>query len=258
MHGGAHATRTGNAMGTPAFMPPEQALGNWSEVDARTDLWAVGATLFTLLTGRIVHEAATVNQLLLAAMTKPAPPLRKIFPELPRPIAAAIDRALAFDREKRWPDARSMQRALREARSSLAGFVDPVSAPPASTADLSAPSLLVTTVRRDPGPRRPRRALFTVGRGSAFAVPFTVGRGSAFAVPFGAALGAVGAITAAVIAIAILRARTQPAALDSAAPSAAAAGAISAAPSAAPTLAPAPSAAPSSEGPAAAETGDPG
>src|SRR6185503_637636 len=247
MHGGAHATRTGNAMGTPAFMPPEQALGNWSEVDARTDLWAVGATLFTLLTGRIVHEAATVNQLLLAAMTKPAPPLRKIFPELPRPIAAAIDRALAFDREKRWPDARSMQRALREARSSLAGFVDPVSASPASTADLSAPSLLVTTVRRDPGPRRPRRALFTVGRGSAFAVPFTVGRGSAFAVPFtvgrgsafavpfGAALGAVGAITAAVIAIAILRARTQPAALDSAAPSAAAAGAISAAPSAAPT-----------------------
>src|SRR5262249_26514993 len=50
-------TTAGSAMGTPAFMPPEQALGNWDAVDARTDLWAVGATLFNLLTGQLVHQA---------------------------------------------------------------------------------------------------------------------------------------------------------------------------------------------------------
>src|SRR5262249_33727801 len=64
-----NATRTGTAMGTPTFMPPEQALGNWNSVDGRTDLWAIGATAFTLLTGRLVHNAENVNKLLLAAMT---------------------------------------------------------------------------------------------------------------------------------------------------------------------------------------------
>ncbi len=61
-------------MGTPAFMPPEQARGRWSEVGPRSDLWSLGATMFTLFTGRLVHEAETVNELLLAAMTKTAPP----------------------------------------------------------------------------------------------------------------------------------------------------------------------------------------
>jgi serine/threonine-protein kinase len=54
---GAHVTRTGRLMGTPAFLPPEQALGYVHDVDARSDLFAVGATMFTLLAGRYVHEA---------------------------------------------------------------------------------------------------------------------------------------------------------------------------------------------------------
>src|SRR5690606_2728497 len=44
-------TLTEGLMGTPAFMPPEQARGNWAEVDQKSDLWALGATMFTLLTG---------------------------------------------------------------------------------------------------------------------------------------------------------------------------------------------------------------
>src|ERR1019366_956817 len=46
------ATKTGTTMGTPVYMPPEQALGQWDHVDGRSDLWAVGATMFHLLTGR--------------------------------------------------------------------------------------------------------------------------------------------------------------------------------------------------------------
>jgi len=63
------ATRSGSTMNTPAYMAPEQARAHWDEVDARTDLWAVGATMFKLLTGRVVHVAETVNEQLLAAMT---------------------------------------------------------------------------------------------------------------------------------------------------------------------------------------------
>jgi serine/threonine protein kinase len=113
-------TQTGNAIGTPAFMAREQARGYWSQVDARTDLWAVGATMFTLLTGRQVHQAETVQTLMLAAMTKPAPRICSVVPTLPTMLGSIIDRALAFEQADRWPDARTMQRALRELPGSLA------------------------------------------------------------------------------------------------------------------------------------------
>jgi len=109
----AKMTKTGSAMGTPAFMPPEQALGEWNRVDGRTDLWALGATIFTMITGRFVHEAATLNQLLLKAMTHPAPPIRTILPGLPAEIAEPIDKALAADPKDRFVDAKAMQAAVR-------------------------------------------------------------------------------------------------------------------------------------------------
>ncbi len=109
----AKMTKTGAAMGTPAFMPPEQALGEWNRVDGRTDLWAVGATMFTMTTGRFVHEGDTLNQLLLKAMTLPAPPIRSVFPGVPAAVAEPIDKALAFDPNDRFADARTMQAAVR-------------------------------------------------------------------------------------------------------------------------------------------------
>ena len=114
--GGAKtATATGTLMGTPAYLPPEQARGRCAEVDGRSDLWAVGATLFTLLAGRCVHEAETVNEVLALAVMQPAPALRSVAPDVPDALAAVVDRALAREKEKRWPDARAMQQALREA-----------------------------------------------------------------------------------------------------------------------------------------------
>lgn len=101
----AKMTKTGNAMGTPAFMPPEQALGEWDRVDGRTDLWAVGATMFAMLTGRYVHESDSLNQLLLKAMTHPAPAMRTVLPGLPNDVADVIDKVLAFDPAQRFADA---------------------------------------------------------------------------------------------------------------------------------------------------------
>jgi serine/threonine protein kinase len=106
-------TRTGMVMGTAAYMPPEQARAKWKQVDARSDLWAVGATIFRALTGQFVHEDGTPNERFIAAMTKPARSLATVLPDTPRSVVALVDRALAFKQDDRWLDARHMQEALR-------------------------------------------------------------------------------------------------------------------------------------------------
>ena len=115
----SNATRTGSILGTPAYMAPEQARGRWEDVDARTDLWAVGATMFRLLTGQPVHVAETVNEALAFAITRAAPSLRSVEPTLAAPVAELVDRTLAFDRDARWTDARTMQHELRLAYESV-------------------------------------------------------------------------------------------------------------------------------------------
>ena len=109
------ATQAGAMLGTPPYMAPEQARGLWDEVDGRTDLWACGATMFRLLTGRLVHRGRTPAEELLSAMSKPAPPVSSIAPAVSPALARLVDRALAFDRHDRWPDAAAMQEAVRNA-----------------------------------------------------------------------------------------------------------------------------------------------
>ena len=109
------ATQAGSVLGTPAFMAPEQALGRWHEVDGRTDIWAVGATAFTLLTGQFVHEAETVQEQLVLSATRPARQVRELNPAVPEALARVVDRALSFDRAERFPNARGMRGALRQA-----------------------------------------------------------------------------------------------------------------------------------------------
>lgn len=115
------ATQTGFAMGSPGFMAPEQARGRWSEVDARTDVYAVGATMFLLLSGRKLRAGRNLNEALIEAATVPAPPLSSVAPGVSRAVADLVDRAIAFEKEDRWPDAGAMRAAVRKARSSLTG-----------------------------------------------------------------------------------------------------------------------------------------
>ncbi|HWZ88235.1 MAG TPA: serine/threonine-protein kinase [Polyangiaceae bacterium] len=114
-------TRAGSVLGTPAFMAPEQALGRWNEVDHRTDIWAVGATAFTMLSGRFVHEAETIQEQLVISATRPAPRLREVAPIVPEALAGVVDRALAFQRTDRFSDARVMRGALRQASATIFG-----------------------------------------------------------------------------------------------------------------------------------------
>lgn len=107
-------TPTGNALGTTEFMAPEQARGATEDVDARTDVYAVGAVMFTLLSGRYVHDTRNSLERMVTTATVRAPALRSAAPEVSEELGHVIDRALAFHREKRWPDAIAMCSALAE------------------------------------------------------------------------------------------------------------------------------------------------
>ncbi len=106
-------TETGFLLGTPGFMSPEQAVGARQDIDAKTDIWAIGATLFTLLSGRTVHSGETAAELLVAAANYPARSLAEVERGIPPRVVSIVDRALAFDKADRWPSARAMQAALR-------------------------------------------------------------------------------------------------------------------------------------------------
>jgi serine/threonine-protein kinase len=124
----AEATKTGVTIGTPEFMPPEQARGRRDAVDPRSDVWGLGATLFTLITGRYVHDdAQSIHEQLMAAATRRPKPIRQVAPHVPPAIAKVIDRALELEMDDRWPSARDMQAALRAARAGARAF-DPDSA----------------------------------------------------------------------------------------------------------------------------------
>jgi serine/threonine-protein kinase len=113
----ATAARTGTGMllGTPAFMAPEQALAVPQDIDGQSDLWSVGATIFTLVTGEFVHEGDNPQQLLGRAAITRARSLASVKSEVAPEIVAVVDRALAFDKADRWKSAREMQSALRDA-----------------------------------------------------------------------------------------------------------------------------------------------
>ncbi|XXX75185.1 protein kinase [Sorangium sp. So ce134] len=107
----AMRTRTGATLGTVSYMAPEQVRG--ISVDHRADLFAVGATMFRLIAKRRIHEARTESELLVKMATMAAPALASVAPEAPPGLCALVDRALAFDRDRRYPDARTMQADMR-------------------------------------------------------------------------------------------------------------------------------------------------
>lgn len=199
----SHATRDGSTMGTPAYMAPEQARGLWEEVDARADLWAVGATMFSLLTGRAVHEGRTTNEVLVAAVTQKAPRLASLLPDIPQPVASLVDRALAFDKDDRWPDAQAMQEAVRRAYHAASGA--PISTHPKLFVPVSVPNRTLPSadLALPPSPRGDRTSAAVVAGRSGVAL-----RSLVRDLPQGAVIGAgvlaVGLVIAFVIVVSVV------------------------------------------------------
>lgn len=112
-------TPTGDTLGTAEFAAPEQARGAAKAVDARADVYSVGAVVYSLLTGRFVHDAPNPMERMIHAATRPAPSLRLHATHAPAALVHVVDKALAFRRDDRFEDARAMSIALSAATRSL-------------------------------------------------------------------------------------------------------------------------------------------
>jgi serine/threonine protein kinase len=105
-------TQDGGLLGTPEYMAPEQLLAR--DVDGRTDLYALGVTLYECLAGVVPFEG-NFGEVLLKVSTQPLTPLSQKVPDVPPELAAAIERALSREQGDRFSDAQSFAQALRKA-----------------------------------------------------------------------------------------------------------------------------------------------
>jgi serine/threonine-protein kinase len=97
-------------MGTPDYMPPEQAQGR--PADFRSDLYSLGVVLFEAFTGRLPFGGDTAVAVVMAQIQSPPPKPRGINPKLPAEIEAAVLRCLEKDPERRWQSAEDLLEAL--------------------------------------------------------------------------------------------------------------------------------------------------
>ena len=105
-------TDMGRMMGTPLFMSPELAMGLAREVDARTDVFSLGATLWTLLMGHPPFRGKAPLEIVRGIMRDPTPSVRTRRPEVPEEVEAILFKALQKDRDRRYPSAVEMATAL--------------------------------------------------------------------------------------------------------------------------------------------------
>jgi serine/threonine protein kinase len=129
-------TRQGHAIGTPAFMSPEQAMGE--PIDGRTDLYAVGATMYQALTGQKPLAEDNLADLMHALASRTPAPVTSLRPDVDPALSRVIDRALAKRPDERFATALDMARALESFTKT---------APPAASTLVSAPAAPHDTVR---------------------------------------------------------------------------------------------------------------
>jgi serine/threonine protein kinase len=106
-------TGLGHAVGTPAYMAPEQIRGNIT-TDARTDVYALGVVLYQMLAGRRPFDGQIYSALMIQIATTDPPRLSSVQPHVPAALEAIVHRALARDMDKRFPDVKSLLEALED------------------------------------------------------------------------------------------------------------------------------------------------
>ena len=140
-------TRTGHVLGTPTYLSPEQATGA-RDLDHRTDLWALGCSLYEALVGRAPFDRATALATMLAVMVEQPAPIASVAPHVPLEVGAVIERCLRKKAPERYPDARSFRQAL-ESLGEIGGAPGKGSQP-----TVSVPALPMTTPSISPGEQR--------------------------------------------------------------------------------------------------------
>ncbi len=119
----ARLTATGVAIGTPAFMSPEQAAGD-REIDGRSDLYSLGVVAYQMLTGELPFSAGSTASMLMKHLTERAVPVDQKRPEVPPDFAATVMTLLEKEPERRFPSASSFVLMLETA--STAPYTPPV------------------------------------------------------------------------------------------------------------------------------------
>jgi tRNA A-37 threonylcarbamoyl transferase component Bud32 len=108
---GGTLTEAGIAIGTPAFMSPEQAAGE-REIDGRSDIYSLGVVTYQMVTGELPFQSPTVPGLLMKQISEEPTPVDQKRPEVPRELGQTVMRCLEKDPERRWPTADALRRAL--------------------------------------------------------------------------------------------------------------------------------------------------
>ncbi|WP_241757971.1 serine/threonine protein kinase [Myxococcus landrumensis] len=104
---GTVQTQEATLIGTPQYMSPEQAQGRNREIDARTDIFAMGCIVYEMMTGTPAFGGGGIAQMIFRVVYEPPAPLAPLCPEAPPHAIAAVDKALSKRAEERYPDVAS-------------------------------------------------------------------------------------------------------------------------------------------------------
>ena len=115
-------TVTGMAVGTPAYMSPEQAMGD-RDVDARSDIYSLGVVAYQMLAGETPFKATNTPAMLMKHVSDPPPPLRGRRPDIPSGVVYAVERALAKRPDDRWRSGAELRDAILD-RSAHRAHID--------------------------------------------------------------------------------------------------------------------------------------
>jgi serine/threonine-protein kinase len=148
--GDSRLTVTGIAVGTPAYMSPEQAMGE-REIDGRSDLYSLGVVGYHMLTGELPFSATNTPSMLMKHISEHARPIREMRPDIPPGLERSIERAMEKQPDRRWRDATAFRDALTDDA--------PRAAPPPSVHEAVRPAPRVDALRpphAGPAPAAPR------------------------------------------------------------------------------------------------------
>ena len=122
-------TRTGEILGTPLYMSPEQVRARRSDLDHRTDVYSLGATLYEVVSLERVHESDNIGALCAQILADEPRPIRDVDPSIPKDLATIVHKAISKERGDRYGSAGAMAadlRAFSEGRGICARPLGPI------------------------------------------------------------------------------------------------------------------------------------